>query len=191
MQRPTLHLDPWVTDLSTHLPRIPRHVKVSKYHTLIDSESYFLPLCSLRVSVLRLTNWGGAAAESQELLRGRPCPSSRAPRSGSKPLRSPWQSVSAGRSSERNLGIGVIFWRDPGISVWQKSRNILERKSDLCVNEEYSWKETLLRNWNLETAVVLSWVISSLYTLIIDGTLITVAALGDAFLFAFFKYFLV
>lgn len=65
MQRPTLHLDPWVTDLSTHLPRIPRHVKVSKYHTLIDSESYFLPLCSLRVSVLRLTNWGGAAGRAR------------------------------------------------------------------------------------------------------------------------------
>lgn len=102
------------------------------------------------------------------------------PRSGSPS--SPWQGVSVGRSSEQNMGIGVIFWRDPGISVWQKSRNILERKSDLCVNEEYSWKETLLRNWNLETAVVLSWVISSLYTLIIDGTLITMTALGDAFL---------
>lgn len=58
IQRPTLHLDPWVTDLSMHLPRIPRHVKWSKYHTLIDSESYFLPPRSLRVLMLGLTKWG-------------------------------------------------------------------------------------------------------------------------------------
>lgn len=45
--------DLWVTDSRLQLPRIPRHMKGSKYHTLIDSESYFLPhvvwefLCSL------------------------------------------------------------------------------------------------------------------------------------------------
>lgn len=144
IQRPTLHLHPWVTDLSTRLPRIPRHVKVSKYHTLIDSESYFLPPCSLRVSVLRVTNWGGVGTESQEVLCGRPCPSFSGTRSQGKTPRSPWHSRSAWCSSEHSLGIGVIFWRDPGISIWQKSRNILERKSDLCVNEEYSWKETLV-----------------------------------------------
>lgn len=66
-------------------------------------------------------------------------------------------------------------------------KNVLERKSDLCVNEEYSWKESLLRNWNLETAVVLGWLISSLYTLIIVGSLITMTALGDAFLVCFFS----
>lgn len=49
IQRPVLHLDPWVTYLSMHLLRIPGHVKGSKYHTLIDSESYFLPLRSLRI----------------------------------------------------------------------------------------------------------------------------------------------
>lgn len=35
--------DLWLTDLRMQLPRIPRHMKGSKYHTLIDSESYFLP----------------------------------------------------------------------------------------------------------------------------------------------------
>lgn len=81
IQRPVLHLDPWVTYLSMHLPRIPGHVKGSKYHTLIDSESYFLPLRSLRISMRRLTKWGGVRADSQELLCRRPCPSSQAPRS--------------------------------------------------------------------------------------------------------------
>lgn len=33
----------WVTDLRTQPPRVPRHTKGSKYHTLIDSESYFPP----------------------------------------------------------------------------------------------------------------------------------------------------
>lgn len=80
-QRTTLHLDLWVTDLSMHLPRIPRHVKGSKYHTLIDSESYFLPSHSLRVSMLCLTNWGGLGAESQESLCRRPCFFFWAPRS--------------------------------------------------------------------------------------------------------------
>lgn len=151
---------------------------------LINSESYFLPSHSLRVSMLYLSNWGGVGADRtwvedlvQSLLLGTKLPEEKALLSMAK--------SSARCSSERHLSTGVIFWRDPDISVWQKSRNILERKSDLCVNEEYSWKETLLRNWNLETAVVLDWVISSLYTLIIDGTLITMTALGDAFVFAF------
>lgn len=110
IQRPTLHLDPRVTELSMHLPRIPKHVKVSKYHTLIDSESYFLPPGSLRISMLRLTNWGGVGAVSQELLCGRPRPFSQAPGfPRSKSPSSPWQSMSARHSSEHNLGIGVIF----------------------------------------------------------------------------------
>lgn len=121
------------------------HVKGSKYHTLIWGFRKSLPTTMQSgLSVLCLTNWGGVGAASQESLGRRPSPFSGHQRSGEwKPQLSMAKYIHmtfmwAWNTEYRSHLLRILSFR------FDKNRNILERKSDLCVNEEYSWKETLV-----------------------------------------------
>ena len=93
----------------------------------------------LRVSMLCLTNWGGLGAESQESLCRRPCFFSghQDPREWTG---SPWQSVSAWRSSEHDTG--MIFWRDPGYFGLTKIEKHFRKKIGFVCK----WRIFLKRN---------------------------------------------
>ena len=73
-QRPTLHIDPWVTDLKHALAQNTHacgRIKISHFDWFRKS----LPTTMQSgLSVLCLTNWGGVGAASQESLGRRPSP---------------------------------------------------------------------------------------------------------------------
>lgn len=150
VNRSTLHLDPWVTDLSAYLPRILRHTKGSRYHPLTDSESSSLPLHSLQVSVWQLTKQGCARAQRARnqcarhlaLLSGTEIP-------GMLHISSPWHTASARRQFEHNLGIKLIFLK----GSWYFGLTKIEKHFRKKIGFVCKWRIFLKRNSCYETEI--------------------------------------